>query len=77
MWRIDIQILEWKSVKYHVLPFHKSFHMCAHFQSMRWQMDKAGLLDVLCLQLLVELGNPAILSYEPGIQTKDTGLSFF
>ena len=40
-------------------------------------MDKAGLLDVLCLQLLVELGNPAILSYEPGIQTKVTGLSFF
>lgn len=51
--------------------------MCAHFQSMRWQMDKAGLLDVLCLQLPVELGNPATLSYEPGIQTKVTGLSFF
>ena len=51
--------------------------MCAHFQSMRWQMDKAGLLDVLCLQLPVELGNPATLSYEPGIQTKVTGLSLF
>ena len=40
-------------------------------------MDKAGLLDVLCLQLPVELGNPATLSYEPGIKTKVTRSSFF
>ena len=47
------------------VPFHKFSRRSAHFQWVRWQMDKAGLLGGLCWRLPEEHGTPAIWDFSP------------